>query len=311
MPPSSEYPAEKSDEKTGLAVLMLLACGLFWGSNVVVGRAVHEDLPPIGLAFWRNVAAFAVMLPFTARGLIEQWPAIRANMGVFLAAGVIGTALFNAVLYWAVQGTTAVNASLMMSLCPVTVPIFALLILRVGLTWRQAAGIAASLGGVVAIVTRGDVMALADFSFNQGDLLMIGAMACWSFYTVIVKLRPPSIDPFTFLSALLLVAVVTLIPFYAWESATARAYPATWEAAAAATYLGLFPTALALLFFNKAVEIMGPNRTGPYNHLVPVFATILAVIFLDESLALFHLAGAAFIAVGLYLATAPGPARRA
>lgn len=300
----------KPPERIGLAVLLLLACALSWGSNVVVGRAVHEEMPPIGLAFWRNATAFAMVLPFTAKGLIAQWRTLRECWVVIFAAGVIGTAVFNAMTYWALQDTTAVNGSIMMSLTPVVVPIFALMILRIGLTVRQAAGIAVSFVGVVAILTGGDLSVLAEFAFRQGDLWMLGGMICWSLYTVVVKLRPAELDPYVFLSALLAVAMVVLIPFYVWESASGFAYPATWAGAGVATYLGLFPTALALLFFNMAVDIVGPNRAGLCNHLVPVFATVLAVLFLGEQLALFHLVGVAFIAAGLYLATATGSARR-
>ncbi len=301
----------KPPERIGLAIVLLLACALSWGSNVVVGRAVHEDLPPIGLAFWRNATAFAMVLPFTAKGLIAQWRVIRECWLAIFAAGVIGTAVFNAMTYWALQDTTAVNGSIMMSLTPVVVPVFALMILRIGLTWRQAAGIAVSFIGVIAILTSGDLSVLADFAFRQGDLWMIGGMVCWSLYTVVVKLRPAELDPYVFLSVLLAVAMVALIPFYIWESAAGFPYPATWEGTGVALYLGLFPTALALLFFNMAVDIVGPNRAGLCNHLVPVFATILAVLFLGERLALFHLVGVAFIAAGLYLATAQGSARRA
>lgn len=301
----------KPPERIGLAILLLLACALSWGSNVVVGRAVHEDLPPIALAFWRNATAFAMVLPFTAKGLIAQWRVIRECWVVIFAAGVIGTAVFNAMTYWALHDTTAVNGSIMMSLTPVVVPIFALMILRMGLTGRQAAGIAVSFVGVIAILTGGDLSVIADLAFRQGDLWMLGGMVCWSLYTVVVKLRPPELDPYVFLSVLLAVAMAVLIPFYIWESAAGFTYPATWESAGVAIYLGLFPTALALLFFNMAVDIVGPNRAGLCNHLVPVFATILAVMFLGERLALFHLVGVAFIAAGLYLATAQGSGRRA
>lgn len=296
-------------ERTGFAVLMLVLCTLFWGSNVVVGRAVHAELPPIGLAFWRNVAAVLALLPFTARELWIQRAALRAGLGVILSAGVVGTALFNALIYLALQSTGAISAGLVMSLTPVAVPVMAFVLLRDRLTPLQGLGIAVSLGGVAAILTRGDLSALPALSFNPGDLLMVGAMLCWSFYSVVIKRKPAALGPFTFLTAVLASAVPTLLPFYAWETLSGAPMPLSLSAVAASLYLGLFPTALALLLFNHAVQIMGPNRTGPYNHLVPVFAAVLAILFLGERLAPFHIAGAIFIAAGLYLATRRSVAR--
>ena len=303
--PAQSPPAEK----TGFAVLALIVCAMFWGSNVVVGRAVHAEIPPVALAFWRNIVAVTVLLPFTLPNVIAQWGLIRKSWRVILAAGVIGTALFNSTLYLALQTTTAINAALVMSLTPVAVPAMAFLLLRDRLTTWQAAGIAASLAGVVVILGRGDPAVLAGLAFVPGDFLMIGATLCWSFYVVVVKFRPPDLGPFTFLTAVLACVGPAILPFYIWETTTVRPMPLTWEAAAAAGYLGIFPTMVALILFNRAVEVLGPNRSGQYQHLVPVFASIFAIVFLGERLALFHIVGAALIAAGLYLATVRRPAR--
>lgn len=282
---------------------MLVTCALVWGSNVVVGRAVHAELPPVGLAFWRNAVALLALLPFTWRGLAAQRAALWRGRRVILAAGIVGTALFNYLIYRALHSTTAISAGLMMSLTPVAVPAIAFVLLRDRLTLRQGLGIAVSLVGVAAIVTRGDLSHLAAGSFNAGDLMMIAAMLCWSFYSVVIKRKPADLGPFVFLAAVLACAVPVLLPFYVWESLSSAPMPATPTAFAAGLYLGLVPTMLALLLFNYAVQIIGPIRTGPYAHLVPVFAALLAILFLGERLAAFHFIGAAFIAAGLYLAT--------
>lgn len=282
---------------------MLVACALVWGSNVVVGRAVHAELPPVGLAFWRNAVAFLALLPFTWRGLASQRAALWRGRRVILAAGIVGTALFNYLIYRALHSTTAISAGLMMSLTPVAVPALAFVLLRDRLTLRQGIGIAVSLAGVAAIIARGDLSHLTAGSFNAGDLMMIAAMLCWSFYSVVIKRKPADLGPFVFLAAVLACAVPVLLPFYVWESLSGAPMPATPTAFAAGLYLGLVPTMLALLLFNYAVQIIGPIRTGPYAHLVPVFAALLAILFLGERLAAFHFIGAAFIAAGLYLAT--------
>jgi drug/metabolite transporter (DMT)-like permease len=62
---------------------------------------------------------------------------------------------------------------------------------------------------------------------------------------------------------------------------------------------------LAYLFWNRGVAEVGANRAGQFLHLIPLFGTALAVVFLGETLRLYHLAGAALIFVGIYLA-APG-----
>lgn len=298
-PPASSVSAGKA----GLAYLLLVLCTLFWGGNMVVGRAVAADIPPVALAFWRNLIALAVLLPFTWRDLLSHWPAMRRNAGVLLGLGVLGTALFNSVMYMGLHTTTAINAALFMSLTPVAVPVFSLILIGEQLSARQAGGILVSLVGVGVILTRGDWRVFASFEFRTGDWLVIAAMLCWAYYSVHAKQRPSEMSPYTFLAAILAVATVVLAPFYVLETAGGDPMPLTVESLLAAGYVGIFPTAVALLLFNRAVAIIGPNRTGPFNHLVPVVATVLAVIFLGERLRAYHLAGVAAIVIGVILAS--------
>jgi drug/metabolite transporter (DMT)-like permease len=294
----------RADHHARLAYLMLIACTVLWGSNITVGRAVHADIPPVALAFWRNTVALLALLPFTWRELRAQWPLVKANLGLFAGAGVIGTALFNAALYQAVHTTTVINAALVMSLTPVVVPIMAFLLLRDRLSGRQAGGIAVSFAGVVVVIARGEWSVLTSLAVRPGDLLMLLAMLAWSFYSVLVKRKPAALGPFAFLAAILACAAPVLLPFYVAESILAGPMPFTPLTVAAAGYVGLFPTALALLLYNRAVQAIGPNRAGAFNHLTPVFAALLAILFLGERFAIYHLAGGALIVAGLYLASA-------
>lgn len=69
-------------------------------------------------------------------------------------------------------------------------------------------------------------------------------------------------------------------------------------------YVALFASVLAYIFWNKAIQIIGANKTGIFIHLMPVFSIILAIIFLDENLRLYHLEGAILIFFGIFLTTA-------
>jgi len=299
-------------DRTRLAYLMLIACTVLWSSNITVGRAVHAEIPPVALAFWRNTVALLALLPFTWRELRAQWPLVKANLGLFAGAGIVGTAFFNATLYQAVHTTTAINGALAMSLTPAVVPALAYPMLRERLTARQAAGIAVSFAGVVVVIARGSWSNLASLTMAPGDLLMLLAMLAWSYYSVIVRRKPAALSPFAFLAAILACAVPVLLPFYLAETLLRAPMPFNLPAMAATGYVGVFPTALALLLYNRAVQAIGPNRAGAFNHLIPVFAALLAVLFLGERFAVYHAAGAALIVMGLSLATAiRGRERRA
>jgi drug/metabolite transporter (DMT)-like permease len=62
------------------------------------------------------------------------------------------------------------------------------------------------------------------------------------------------------------------------------------------------------LCFNRGVELIGANRAAPFFHLIPVFGSVMAIVFLGERLRLFHLAGYALVLVGVFIAARRGSA---
>jgi drug/metabolite transporter (DMT)-like permease len=67
-------------------------------------------------------------------------------------------------------------------------------------------------------------------------------------------------------------------------------------------YVMIFPSLIAYLAYNRGVDLIGAGRAGQFMHLMQVFGTFLAVVFLGETLHLYHAAGIGLIAAGLLLA---------
>ena len=74
------------------AVLFVLP-PLFWSGNLVIGRAVSGDIPPITLNFLRWVLALALLLPFTASGLVRARAVLRQGWAAILVCGVAGVTI--------------------------------------------------------------------------------------------------------------------------------------------------------------------------------------------------------------------------
>ena len=68
-------------------------------------------------------------------------------------------------------------------------------------------------------------------------------------------------------------------------------------------YIAVFPSFIAYLFFNRGIELIGAARAGQSWHLMPVFGSILAVLFLGETFYAYHAIGIAMIAGGILLAS--------
>ena len=108
---------------------MLAVAAVAWGGNFVVGRAVHAEFPPVGLAFWRWTAAAAILLPFTLGEALRCRRVIRANLSALLTTAFFGLAVFHTLVYVSLNTTTAINGALVLAPIPATTPVIARLIL--------------------------------------------------------------------------------------------------------------------------------------------------------------------------------------
>ena len=217
--------------------------------------------------------------------------------------GVLGVANFNAFVYIGLHSTTATNAVLVNSMTPVLIVALSWLMLGRTLRIFQAVGMALSVLGVVVIVMRGDSRALIELRFNPGDFWILAAMASWALYTVCLRWRPAALHPLSFLTACVCMGLIVLGPLYVWEvdgGAWLKLSPST---VSSLLYLGIFPSVLAYIFWNRAVRQAGAGKAGQFMYLLPVFGTILSMVFLSETLHWFHLAGAGLILSGVYLST--------
>jgi drug/metabolite transporter (DMT)-like permease len=286
-----------------LPYLLLTLSSLIWSGNFVVGRALHGVVPPITLAFWRWALAFAILLPPSWPLLRRQWPLLRSNWKILTLNGLLGVAGFNTLLYIALQSTSATNALLIDSTIPMVIVCLSWLSGEASLSRGQLAGVFVSLAGVITIICRADMRLLLSLGINGGDLWVLLAVVCWSLYTVLLRRLPSGLHPLGVLIAMVVAGLAGLSPLYLWERGRGGKIALDAPVIAGLVYLALFASVAAFIMWNRAVEQVGATRAGLFVHLMPLFGTILSVLFLGESLHLFHLAGMALIFTGIYLAT--------
>lgn len=287
--------------------LLLVVAALCWAGNFVVGRVVHADIPPIALTFWRWVVAGVALLPFAAGPLWAHRSVALKHWRLLVVLAATGVVLFHILVYASLRSTTATNAALIMATLPVIVPVISLLLDRVGVTRRQALGIATSLIGVAVIIVRGDPAVLAGFRLAPGDLLMLLAVPMWALYTVLLRRLPATLPTLAMLLAVTAIGLVLLAPAYVWEFLVVGGIALRPANLVSIAYVGLFASVISYICWNRAVGQIGANKAGQFIHLMPVFSTLLAILFLGEVLRPFHFAGIALIGAGLYLTTSARP----
>jgi drug/metabolite transporter (DMT)-like permease len=170
--------------------LLLSLTSLFWAGNIVLARYVAGHVPPLALSCGRWIGVFLILFPFAKEHLRRDWPVLRKSLRLMLMLSLTGFAVNNAVSYWAMQYTQALNALLIQSAGPLFVALWSLLLFGVRLTRAQAAGILISLIGVLTIILRGDFSSLASIRLNRGDVMFAGSLISFGLYSALMTRRP-------------------------------------------------------------------------------------------------------------------------
>jgi drug/metabolite transporter (DMT)-like permease len=286
------------------AVVLLALTNLLWAGNFIVGRAVAGEVPPVALAFWRWTGAFLVAFGFAWPHLVRDWPLLLRRAPILVVLAATGIASFNTMTYIGLHDTAAVNALLLQSAMPVVILLWAFALYRERPGLFQTLGVAVSLLGVVTIAGRGSPRALMGLSFNRGDVWVMGAVAIYALYAVLLR-RRPAVHPLSLLVTLMGIGSMLILPFYFFEAQAGAIIRGGWPSYAAIAYAAVLPSLAAYMFFNRGVELIGAARAGQSMHLMPVFGTVLAVVFLGERIEAYHGFGFALIAGGIALASLP------
>jgi len=153
----------------------------------------------------------------------------------------------------------------------------------------------------MAVLTRGDLSVLAELTLNRGDIIVLAGMVFWAVYTVLLRMKPAELPGLALLACCGCVGVVLLAPLCVVELALLDGkVEFTRASIAAMLYVGIFPSFIGYVFWNRAVAEVGPNVAGIFIHLMPAFGSLLAWLFLGERIEAFHLVGIALILAGIW-----------
>jgi drug/metabolite transporter (DMT)-like permease len=280
---------------------LLILANLFWAGNIIMGRYILADVPAIALSFWRWTAAFWVAFFFAWPHLKNDWRVLLAHWKLMLTLAATGIAIFNTCAYIGLAHTTALNVLLLQSSLPLVVTIWALVLFRDRPTIWQMAGVVLSMLGVAFVAAHGSLDALLALRFFGADLWVLGSVVIYGIYVVLLR-RRPAVHPLSFMQVVMGLGALMVAPFYLWELSHGIRMSGHWQNFAGIAYMAVFPSFISYLFFNRGVQLIGGTRAGQSMHLVPLFGSVMAFLFLGESLHIYHLAGAILIGSGIVLA---------
>ncbi|WP_322049207.1 DMT family transporter [Paraburkholderia sp. J67] len=280
-------------------VLIVMLAPLCWAGNFVLAKHLQSEITAIQLNFWRWFLACLVLTPFVARDLRQLVRDMLEHLPILIAQSLMGIAVYHCLVYYALKSTSAINATLINSLVPMFIPLFAFIAFRQRLAPKHWIAIALSTLGVAVVVTQGRIEQLRNLHLATGDFLMVIAAMIWAIYTLLLSRKPSTIAGMRFLWCLSFIGTLLLTPAFFLDLARHGPFPNTMPNWLSVGYVALFAAVFAFLAWNYGATKFPASHLGMFAHLMPAFGSLLAIVFLGESFRTFHAIGMTLIGAGL------------
>ena len=281
---------------------MVVCATLFWAGNFNIGKiAFIENISPFTLAFLRWLFVWIILMPFTYKEIYNLKKIILSNFKLLFILGLSSVFLYSALTYKALNYTQVINASLFNTAVPATIILVSFLLKIEKTNIFQLSGLLISTLGILAIVTKLDLNILLSLDFNTGDLYMIIAIISWGVYSAFLKKRNFQISLLALVQIICTFGLIMLAPAFLIELNHGYSVDINFKLFYILLYVAIFPSIGSYYCWAGAVSIIGANRAGIFLSLIPLFSTILAMIFFNEKFLFFHLIGTILIILGLFL----------
>ncbi len=284
------------------AALTLVA--FFWGSGFAVARFALRSVSPIDLIAGQNLIAALSQILWSARR--RDFRQLILPASVFwpvLALGLVGQNILNGFTFFGLARTTATNAAIIYGFSPVMIGICARLFLHEALGVRMQLASLVGFAGVALIITQGRPETVRLSGPMVGNLLVFGGALYWAGYAVATRSLAQRLSPevYTFY----IIALGSLIPIV-WVWGRNKHFPLAGvelPALLAVAFLGISTATVAMNLWSWSLAHVEASRVGVFSYLEPLFAAVVAMIFLEERLTLPTAYGAALVFAGIFLST--------
>lgn len=280
---------------------LLFVVVLLFAGNILVGKAAADALAPFTLALARSVIAFAAALIFFAPAAWRARQQFFARAGRLFVIGATGIGLFNALLYAALHTTDANSVAVLEASIPLFTALIMWLIAGEQLSAQAWGGVVLSTIGAIVVVSRG-VPTQLFVKASIGDVVMLGAVAAWILYALAGRRGLADMPRFATMVPLTLSACIALLPLAIIEQWLVRQPLAlSFRGAGSALYLGLGPSFVGFIIYNRALVKLGPTVSAISLNGLPLVVMAGGWAWFGAPVNTAQIAGACAVVLGVTL----------
>lgn len=291
--------APSSSRAPAFAALILTMA--LWGSNSTVAKLMLGSFSPITLTWLRWLLVVLICAPFAWMEREAIRAVVRSNWRSLLALVLLGGVLQNCVVFFGLAYSSAIHLGLFNSVIPVLILLLGSLFFGETLRPREAIGVAISAVGVVVIFFQGSLAVLFSLSVLPGDPILLVGMTLWAIYTLSLNRRPATISLTALVFVIGAVSLVLALPLLWWEMQRHPLPVLTWPLVGGMIYMSAISNLVAMLLYGYGIKRIGPMQASVFIHIMPLFSTLFATLFVNEPLHAYHAVGFVLVASGAIL----------
>lgn len=291
----------KKDLYIGVSLAVLAT--IIWSGNFIVARGISREIPPISLNFYRWLTASILIFPFAWKSYRQEKEIVYKNLKYLFWVSLTGIAIFNTFVYIAGHYTSAINMALIgTTSSPVFATLLASIFLNETIRPLRITGLVICIAGIILLLSQGSIERLIAFRFSTGDWWMLSGALFFAIYNTLVRRKPAAISSLNFIFVCFSLGTLLLLPFYLWE--ISQTEPVAWNGRlfGIILYLGLGTSVISYFCWNIAIARLGSSRTALFGNLIPIFASLEAVLILNERLKTIHIVSGMIVLAGLLIA---------
>lgn len=286
------------EKNTVKALVYLNVASLLWGGNVFLGSYLKDYLGPWSIMSVRmTIGSIVFIFLLKKAGQLKGVTTVLRWQEITLIA-LSGTVAYQSMVYFGLRFTTAINVGLINSLAPIAVAFAAAIYLKEKLSFQLWVAAVLSFVGLVFILSKGELDVLYQLSFNDGDLFIVASLFCWAVYSVAGKLAMAKVSPLVVTALGIFLSTFIVLPLGVYEMNYVIPPIIKQEVILAVLFIGIGPTVMSLLFWNKGVMMIGPARASLILNMVPIYVIVLSAYLLDEDLYIYQIIGMVLIIGG-------------
>ena len=294
-----DKPLKTEKTTAGRAHVAVLFTNLFFAGNYSLVKSISPAyIGPYGLNVLRvaiSLFCFWSVWAFGKTGAGIQ----RQHWGRFFWCAVTGVAINQMLFIKGLTLTSTIHAALLILVTPIVVTVFALWVLKEQFTLFKALGLSLGIGGAVFLILQRESGQHAS-NYLLGDLLIVINAVSYAVYFILVKPLMRHYSTLHVIRWIFTIGFVMLLPF-GWQQTAAIEWSRfQWPQWSALFYVSVCGTFLAYYFNAFGIQKLGASVTGAYIYTQPVFAVVIAILFLTEEMTWQKVVAGVLIFTGVY-----------